>query len=214
MEMVSDFYGDTTWVLYAIVAIAASVVGVIGFRWLDAGLRGQAIAEAGLRRLSEERVRTELSGFLRKQNVVGDADIRQGIVFAPVPPDRLEPLAQALGNAAAMLARLPNVAADVLYVRMQDGSMAMIDLDLAHLLDAARVMQRVAEDRRKSRSFYKGMTEEEMKGLTRAGMSIWLKDDGKFPESQAVMKGLWDDRPEFHMAMSVLELAFHSKSTA
>ncbi len=88
------------------------------------------------------------------------------------------------------------------------------DLDLDHLVDAARVMQRVAEDRRKSRSIYKGMTEDEMKSLTRAGLSQWLKDDGEFGHSNEVMQGIWDERPEFLMAMNVLDLAFKVKGAS
>lgn len=205
MEMISQ------GVIYTVVAIVASLVGWVGFRRLHRWLHHRAVVEERLRHLKDENVRNELSGFLRKNMVFGDADIRQGIVFAPVPPERLEPLAVALGNAVGILRHLPNLAADVLYVKKKDGSLAMIDLDLDHLIDAARVMQRVAEDRRKSRSIYKGMTDEEMKSLTRAGLSQWLKDDGSFPESNEVMQGLWDERPEFLMAMNVLDLTFKVK---
>lgn len=207
MEMIS------TILIYGSVALTAIFAGVYGVRWIDRKMKGQVQAEERIRRLSEESVRAELSGFLRKQMVVGDADIRDGIVFAPVPAERLEPLAVVLGNAAAFLSRLRNPAASSLYVRdsVNDRFMLLGDLDLDHLVDAARVMQRVAEDRRKSRSIYKGMTEQEMKSLTRAGLSQWLKDDGSFPESNEVMQGLWDERPEFLMAMNALDLAFKVK---
>lgn len=210
METISE-YPTSALLLYTTVATIASLVGVWLFNRLRRALGRQAVAEIKLRHLKEESVRSELSGFLRKQMVVGDADIRQGIVFAPVPPERLEPLAIALGNAVGLLRHLPNLSADVLYVRKRDGSLAMIDLDLDHLIDAARVMQRVAEDRRKSRSIYKGLTDDEMKSLTRAGLSQWLKDAGDFPESNEVMQGLWDERPEFLMAMNVLDLTFKVK---
>lgn len=205
MEMIS------TIMLYLTVASLAAAVGWYGFRWLHRLLRKQVVVEERIRHLKDEQVRNELSGFLRKQMVIGDADIRQGIVFAPVPPDRLEPLAIALGNAVGILRRLPNLAADVLYVRQKDGSLAMIDLDVDHLIDAARVMQRVAEDRRKSRSIYKGLTDEEMDRFVRAGLSSWLKDAGEFPESNEVMQGLWDERREFLMAREVLDLVFKVK---
>lgn len=214
METISDFYGETAWVLYALVALASTIIGVWAFRWLHRLLSKQVAAEERIRHLRDEKVRNELSGFLRKQMVIGDADIRQGIVFAPVPPERLEPLAIALGNAVGILRRLPNLAADVLYVRQKDGSLAMIDLDVDHLIDAARVMQRVAEDRRKSRSLYKGLTDDEMKAMVRAGMSQWLKDAGEFPESNEVMQGLWDERPEFLMALNVLDLLFKVKGAS
>lgn len=213
METISQ-YPTTAYLLYMAVATIASLFGVWGFHWLHRRLRGQVQAEERIRRLSEESVRAELSGFLRKQMVVGDADIRQGIVFAPVPSEKLEPLALALGNAAAALARMQNRAADSLYIRNRDGSLALIDLDLDHLVDAARVMQRVAEDRRKSRSIYKGMTEEEMKSLTRAGLSQFFKDRGAFNMSNKVMSGGFDEDETFLAAMEVLDLTFKVKGAS
>ena len=211
MEMVSDFYGDTAWIIYVLVAIASSVIGVWAFNRLHRFLRHRAVVEEKLRLLKDETVRNELSGFLRKNMVIGDADIRQGIVFAPVPPERLEPIALALNNAAAMMHRMENRAADSLYIRLKDGSLALIDLDLDHLIDAARVMQRVAEDRRKSRSIYKGMTEDEMVSLTRAGLSQAFKDSGEFEMSNAVMQGGYDEHPEFQRTLRVLDLTFKVK---
>lgn len=202
--------------IYTIVAVVSSLLGLYAVRRLDRWLKHRNAVEARLRDLSDHATRQELTGFLQKQQVVGDADIRNGFVLAPVPPEKLEPLAIVLGNAAAFIARLRNPAASSLYVRdsTNDRFMLLGDLDLDHLVDAARVMQRVAEDRRKSRSIYKGMTEDEMKALTRAGMSQWLKDDGSFPESNEVMTGLWDERPEFLMAMNVLDLAFKVKGAS
>lgn len=211
MEMIS-----LETAIYLFVAIVSSLLGVVAVRRLDRWLKHRNAVQQRLRDLSDHATRQELTGFLQKQQVVGDADIRNGFVLAPVPPEKLEPLAIVLGNAAAFIARLRNPAASSLYVRdsTNDRFMLLGDLDLDHLVDAARVMQRVAEDRRKSRSIYKGMTEDEMKALTRAGMSQWLKDDGSFPESNEVMTGLWDERPEFLMAMNVLDLAFKVKGAS
>lgn len=202
--------------IYPVVAVVSSLLGVYGVRRLDRWLKHRNAVQQRLRDLTEHETRQELTGFLRKWQVVGDADIRNGFVLAPVPPEKLEPLAVVLGNAAAFIARLRNPAASSLYVRdsVSDRFMLLGDLDLDHLVDAARVMQRVAEDRRKSRSIYKGMTEDEMKALTRAGMSQWLKDDGEFGHSNEVMTGLWDERPEFLMAMNVLDLAFKVKGAS
>lgn len=200
--------------IYTTVAIVSSLLGLVVVRRLDRWLKHRNAVQQRLRDLREQPTRQQLTAFLSKWNVVGDADIRQGMVFAPVPPERLEPLALALGNAVGLLRNLPNLAADVLYVRNKDGSLAMIDLDLDHLVDAARVMQRVAEDRRKSRSIYKGLTDDEMRSLTRAGLSQWLKDDGEFGHSNEVMQGLWDERPEFLMAMNVLDLTFRVKGAS
>lgn len=202
--------------IYTTVAIVSSLLGVLAVRRLDRWLKHRNAVQQRLRDLKDQATRQELTGFLQKQQVVGDADIRNGFVLAPVPPENLEPLAIVLGNAAAFIARLRNPAASSLYVRdsVSDRFMLLGDLDLDHLVDAARVMQRVAEDRRRSRSLYKGMTEDEMKALTRAGLSQWLKDDGEFGHSNEVMQGLWDERPEFLMAMNVLDLAFKVKGAS
>ncbi len=211
MEMIS-----LETAIYLFVAIVSSLLGVIAVRRLDRWLKQRNAVQQRLRDLADQATRQELTGFLQKQQVVGDADIRNGFVLAPVPPEKLEPLAIVLGNAAAFISRLRNPAASSLYVRdsVNDRFILLGDLDLDHLVDAARVMQRVAEDRRKSRSIYKGMTEDEMKSLTRAGLSQWLKDDGEFGHSNEVMQGLWDERPEFLMAMNVLDLAFKVKGAS
>lgn len=211
MEMIS-----LETAIYLFVAIVSSLLGVLAVRRLDRWLKQRNAVQQRLRDLADQGTRQELTGFLQKQQVVGDADIRNGFVLAPVPPEKLEPLAIVLGNAAAFISRLRNPAASSLYVRdsVNDRFILLGDLDLDHLVDAARVMQRVAEDRRKSRSIYKGMTEDEMKSLTRAGLSQWLKDDGEFGHSNEVMQGLWDERPEFLMAMNVLDLAFKVKGAS
>lgn len=211
MEMIS-----LETAIYLFVAIVSSLLGVLAVRRLDRWLKQRNAIQQRLRDLADQGTRQELTGFLQKQQVVGDADIRNGFVLAPVPPEKLEPLAIVLGNAAAFISRLRNPAASSLYVRdsVNDRFILLGDLDLDHLVDAARVMQRVAEDRRKSRSIYKGMTDDEMKSLTRAGLSQWLKDDGEFGHSNEVMQGLWDERPEFLMAMNVLDLAFKVKGAS
>jgi hypothetical protein len=202
--------------LYALVAIVASLLGWYGFRWLRRKLQPIPVAEEGERDLSDTHVRKGLTDFLARHKIVGDADIRNGFVLAPVPPERLEPLAIVLGNAAAFISRLRNPSASSIYIRdsVNDRFMLLGDLDLDHLVDASRVMQRVAEDRRKTRSLYKGLTDDEMRSMVRAGMSQWLKDDGEFGHSNEVMTGLWDERPEFLMALNVLDLLFKVKGAS
>jgi len=200
MEMIS----------YIVVGIASIIVGGHALLFLDRKLR-TIKPEVKTRPLTDPEVRSELSGFLRKHMVHGDADIRDGVVVSPVSPDRLSPLALTLGRASALLTTMSNRESDALYVRDGDRGYRLTGLDLSDVVEAASVIHRVAEDRHKSRSLYKGMTEEEVKRMTRAGLSQWLKDDGSFPESNEVMMGLWDNRPEFLMAQNVLNLAFSVK---
>lgn len=137
-----------------LLAFAVTVAVGLGLGWLyRLGCKPEIVEpeEPAIRDLAEAAVRSELTAFLQKRNVVGDADIRQGVVYAPVPPERLEPLSVVLENAAAMISRLRNPGACSIYVRdsVNDRFMLLSDLDLQHLLDASRVMNRVAEDRLK-----------------------------------------------------------------
>jgi hypothetical protein len=204
---------DPALVVYGLFTVFAFVaLGWITHR-LHRWLEKNHSYEVELRDLADRETREGLSAFLIKQNVQGDADIRDGMVYAPVPPDRLDPLATLFMNAAAYYQRLSNPSATPLYIRdaKRDRFMLLGDLDLDHVVDAARVMQRVAEERRKSRGLYKGLTDEEMKAMVRAGLSQAFKDQGNFEMSNTVMRGDWDNHPEFLRAYAVLDLLFKVK---
>lgn len=197
-----------------LLALAFTIFLSLGFGWVYRKAGQGKFKEGGvMRNLSTPEVRLDLTAFLQKQLVIGDADIRGGVVYAPVPAERLDPLAVVLENAASMISRLRNPGGSSLYVRdsVNERFMLLSDLDLDHLLDAARVMNRVAEDRRKSRSIYKGMTDNEMTAMTRAGLSQAFKDQGNFEMSNTVMSGDWDNHPEFQRALAVLDLTFKVK---
>lgn len=200
-------------VFFASVFTTIVLLGRLVLRWIDRKVASPPDDLLSSRDLADPSVRADLTAFLTKRRVVGNADIRDGFVFAPVPVERLDPLATVLSNAAGFTRLLTNPAACIVYVRdsMTGKEYPLGDLDLDNIGEAARVMQRVAEDRRKSRSLYKGLTEDEMRAMVRAGLSQWLKDAGDFPESNEVMQGLWDERPEFLMALNVLELLYKVK---
>lgn len=205
-------YTQTEIISYFIVALASSVLLFNGIRLLDRKLRYTPV-EVKLRLLTEKGVRDELSGFLRKQMVTGDADIRDGVVFAPVPAERLGPLGILLKDAASVREMLVNPEADSLYVRV-NGEFHITGLDLSDISEAASVMSRVAEDRRKSRGIYKGMTEDEMRSLTRAGISQYYKNDSQPEKAYEVMQGVWDEGQTFKLVKAVLELAFKVKGAS
>lgn len=162
------------------------------------------------RDLSALQTRESLTRFLQQNSIYGNAEIRNGMVFAPVSPERLEPLAIVLNRADDMISMLRNPAADVLYV-MEDGRPRLTGIDLSDVREAASVMRRVAEDRKKSRSLYKGHTDDELKAVVRAGLSQWHKDHGDFDYSNKVMAGDFDDDRSFAQAMAVLDLLFKVK---
>lgn len=171
------------------------------------------IMESALRDLSDMQTRRDLTAFLKTQQVVGDADIREGEVYEPVPATRLDPLAMRLRNAHSVITRLRNRNACSLYILGSDDERPRaLDLDLMDIGEAASVMERVAADRRKSRALYRGMTDEEVTKFVRAGMSAFFKDDGEWGKAHEAMGGLLDKTPEFHCAREALELAFKVKA--
>lgn len=204
---------DPTLVVYGLFTICGTVALAWIVNRLHIWLEKNHSYTVELRDLAERETREGLTAFLAKQNVQGDADIRDGIVYAPVPPDRLDPLVTVFMNAAAYYQRISNPAACSLYIRdaRRDQYMLLGDLDLDHVVDAARVLQRVAEERGKSRGLYKGLTNEETKAMVRAGLSQAFKEQGNFEMSNTVMRGDWDSHPEFLRAFAVLDLLFKVK---
>lgn len=213
MEMISIY------ALVALLAIAVSVIFVKRLlpRWIrlskggfvpTKGIKSAAATGRNMTDLSDPVVLGMWNGLLKKYDFTGNADIRNGVMMPQVHPDRLDPLVRALINGTSILRKLRNPAACSLYVRdsVNDKFMLVPDIDIEVLVDAARVMQHVAENRRKSRHLYRGMTDDEIRSFVRAGMAAYFKDDGEFGWANEVGAGLWDDRPEFIMARYVVEL--------
>jgi hypothetical protein len=144
-----------------IIAFGTAVAGTsilmgLAFERLKRYLNKEAVYEVRLRHLNDEAVRRDLSAFLEKQQVVGDADIRAGRVVLPVRMDQIEPLAVVLSNAAAYGFRLLEITgnsnAKPLYIRnpISGEFLLLADLDLDHIIDAARLMQTMAENKERN----------------------------------------------------------------
>ena len=123
-------------------------------RWLERRL-AENTPEPDFRDLADLQTRDGLSSFLRKNNICGSAEIRDGQVFQPVPLEKLHPLIAVLDQAAFLLGRMPNMAADVLYVRNRDGSYALTGIDLSDIREAATLLRQVAEERQKEKQTMK-----------------------------------------------------------
>ena len=130
---------------YGITAVASIIVGFHVVRLLDRKFRQQARQEPTTHDLTHEATRARLTLFLTQAGIVGNAEIRDGVVY-PLHEERLHPLAIVLGNAAAFASRLKNPAASSLYIRdsVHDRFVLLSDLDLDHIREAAQVMRRVA----------------------------------------------------------------------
>lgn len=210
--MISDI------VIYSSVASAATAAGIYGSsyirRWLQPLKPSESPVELEPKDLSNAHVRERLTAFLANNEIVGDADVRGGRFFAPVPVSKLEPLALVMRRAWDRVQRLGNPNACPLYVRDSENDRFVLldELDVADIGEILRVIERVAADRRKSRSLYKGMTDEEIKKLAITGLVQYLKDHGEFEQANAVIRG---DRKEFwrdlFVAIAALELAFNIK---
>lgn len=105
-----------------------------------------------LRFLGVPDVRSELTGFLHKNMVVGDADIRDGVVYPRTRLGEAGPLASILENAATVTVGFKNPNASSLYVYdpHRGSFMLLRDLDLDHIADAARIIRHVAEKNTKT----------------------------------------------------------------
>jgi hypothetical protein len=214
-------------IIYSTVASAATAAGILGMPYLDRAIRSKGFRSGGLvpqpeaepvdlgpKDLSNPHIRERMTAFLHNHDIVGDADVRGGKFFPPVPPSKLEPLAIVMRRAWDQVMRLKNPASCSLYIRdsVNDRFMLLDELDVMDIGEILRVVERVAEDRRKSRSLYKGMTDDEIHSLVTASLSRWLKEHGEFEKAHAVMGG--DERDfvrDIAIATAALELAFQVK---
>lgn len=135
---------DTLDIIAAILILIAW--GIITWRFLPRLWFPQTtVKDKEIVFLHQPEVRGRLSGFLRANMILGDADIRDGVALPVVPLERLEPLAILLGHVRHLIPRLANPNADGLYLRGKGGELILTGIDLTDLLDASRAMQRMAE---------------------------------------------------------------------
>lgn len=100
--------------------------------------------------LSDPQTRERMERFLARANISGNADIREGQVLPVIPADRLDPLIRLLAGSSHLVHHLQNPAADALYIRGKGGELRHTGIDLTDILDAARMMQHMAEKAKES----------------------------------------------------------------
>jgi len=162
--------------------------------------------------LTDPRTRARLELFLSKHGIAGDADIRGGKVHPPVPADKLHPLATLFMTAYGRVQMQVNPNSCSLYWRdSANDKFRLMEIDMDHLLEAGTILNRVAEDHRKSKSIYKGWQPEELRNLVRASLSQYYKSRQHFTDAHEIMEGRWDDHPEFQMVLAAVELIFKVK---
>ena len=97
-----------------VTTVAVLIAGWILYRvWKH--LRRAAPVEVEVRLLADSPVRMSLSDFLARHQIVGDANIRDGKVYAVVPPERLHPLVRLLRGSFSAMTQVPNAVNGDLY---------------------------------------------------------------------------------------------------
>lgn len=147
---------SNAFMIYAGVAMISIVAGIFLFRYIR--WRIQPLPErpemsdeeqAILRSLANPVGREHLRKALEMNNIVGDADIRDGKVYEPMSLDRMHPLLTVIDNANAALHRFKNPAACSLYIRDSVNGKFMLvpDLDLADLREIAELLRAAVAER-------------------------------------------------------------------
>lgn len=217
-EMISDYGMALFWfaTVMSVVIPLAIFLKRQPWRFAEGGLVSKPEKEV-FRDLANPATRDSLAKFLQAHGITGEADIRDQKVFPAVPAMHLDPLAVVLNLAASRIDRLKNPNACALYMRDVEADRWVIldELSLFDLRNAARVITRVAEDRKKSRSIYKGFDDGELDSLVKAGLSGWLKRKGLFEQAQEIMSSPQYIHSELQrdidMVRSVVELIFKVK---
>lgn len=138
-------------VSYGLVAVASVIVGFHTVMWMHRKFREDEKAyEAEMLSLTDAQVRARLSQFLVKNGITGSAEVREGLVL-PLKEADAHPLATVFGNAVEFANRLQNPAATPIYIRdsVQGRYLLLCDLDIDHIREAAEMLRRVAEEKRK-----------------------------------------------------------------
>lgn len=207
--MVSTFWLLMLWTVLSI------PVGLLLAKWFQVRKKGEIVPAPVpvFRDLANPETRKSLELFLAKHGISGEADIRDCRVIPPVPPSSVEPLSVVLELAASRIDRMKNPNACSLYLRDSetDRWQVLDELSLIDLRHAARVIRRVAEDRKRSRAIYKGFEPDEVRNFVRAGLAADFRRTGKLDMAALAAEGKLDSDPLFEGVKAVVELIFKVK---
>lgn len=122
--------------------------------------------------LAQRSARERLACWLKDFGITGDANIRGGAVVETIPPGDLS---DTISNLRLRCHRLLNLCASGhangrdLYFAERTGYPAttfrLSGIDLDDIAKLVVLSERVAEDRRRSRSLYKGLTDDEVDAM-------------------------------------------------
>lgn len=129
------------------------IVVLIGMALMSVAL-AQAVSWVAVKRkpsrsapsdLSRYSDRMSLQALLSRYDVIGDADIRDGVVMPrPILSDKVHPVTHRLLAAFQWRRVFSNPNAAMLYLRKPDGELVPLELDLDDLYDAASLVAGIA----------------------------------------------------------------------
>lgn len=176
--------------------------------------------------LKHASVRERLSRAISGIGITGDANIRGGFVVETIRPELLDPSLSAMRVAvAALLAKVTikrTIGKDLYYLAPTENPLPgapeseprLADIQVDDLTALIAVVERVAEERKRSRSLYRGMTEDEITALARTALRAYYTDDGEFGDANAVTTGALDKTRDMAICRSLIETVFLVKGAS
>jgi hypothetical protein len=163
--------------------------------------------------------RAQVQSALSRMLVRGDANIRNGVLCPVVLPQDLPPLAARLRAVAKGLSdgRLPIPYNLHRAVGRKDGpgwGYEAVELGLSDIVDIATALERVVEDRRASRSLYKGMTDDEIAAMARTAVAGYYRRNQEFDLANETLSGGRDAAPSLAIARETIELIYRVKGAS
>lgn len=203
----------------------ASVVG----RVLRALRKQQTVDPAPVQHdLSDARTRERLEAILNAACILGSANIRDGRVCEIVPAAALDSTVRSARlkvNSLRLRVDLGQMRGTDLYyaseITPDQFSYLMADLQIECVEALVGIAERVAEDRRRSRSLYKGLSDDDLTALIRVALARYWDDQAKgefFSEasafSDAARRGELDGSEHAKMLRTTILQLFEIKGAA
>jgi hypothetical protein len=160
--------------------------------------------------------RERLQLLFERYGVVGSMNVRDGLIFPVLEPEKLSPLAKRLRACSVRLKTLMKGDPHLFYTK--DGMYGLADLTSMEVEQAASVIERVAEERNASRKLYRGFGDEEKRNMARTVVANLIRNadaDGHDPLllSQAIRAGQHDDHPMMQISIRTIDMILSIKGT-
>lgn len=205
---------------------AAMLTAQAGWRYLSACRAAKVVAEETPQEafptdLGSSGCRERLTRFFKAQGITGDANIRQGVVVETIQPndiqDRLDEVRRAASTLLGHVSRGKMQGKDLFYAVKVENPIPgyptvqyrLADINLDQIASLVVMGERVAEDRRRSRSLYKGLTDDQLTTIGRTALAQ------VFPQcKEGIRLGESDDTDHMKVAKVAVEILFQTKGAS